>query len=314
MGTLSEELVRIGLADAPPPPPFRHNGEDYNGYRDPDVIDLHSNALAISKKALYHKPKLPFNFKAHSSKLTYKLEVKKLMDRINKETSTYRALGILKEAGKMMTPLEISDEMGEKYPGAPNAPDSIRTFLNRISQVTPDLVERTEDENNIRTFKYISTIADGDLDTAYAKYMDAASAHVSKVRKDKREKDRVARAALKADEERFGFPIGRGKKAEEAAEALIEKAVAFEEAAQEEFMTNQKMKESIMALEGRMRSLEDTILGKIESLHDAVAFINTLKDVLSEQQKTSQTIVALMKGYICKQKGISEEELAVLRS
>ena len=174
MATLKEELVRNGLVKEEQKDTTQKKDE-FGNYLDKNVVTDFSGYVTSKKKSIYKYPIKGNPFFKKENDIIY--PVKKIMEleermKITeaKKTSEYIILSIIKRRGEA-THNEIVEDFKKVKTTIKDA--SIRTTTTRMASVVPNVIEKIpnpEVKSGIK-FKFASTEANDDLDTAFALFL-----------------------------------------------------------------------------------------------------------------------------------------------
>ncbi len=208
---------------------------------------------------------------------------------IDKNSLSYQTLAQLKDAGGKTTAAEIVSALQTANPDKKIASASIGSFLNRFDVYK--VAKKTKD--GARSFyEYASKAAHGDVDAAYAAYLDNARKGVRKTPKKVRGK-RSAKAVTE--------PQGMTEAPETAAATKEAPKKERRKRATKAVAEPQSMSEA--------QQIAATVTTEIMAAVDKV-----MAEKMAEIDERMDKFNEVMKALIVKQHGLTEAELALLKS
>jgi pyruvate/2-oxoglutarate dehydrogenase complex dihydrolipoamide acyltransferase (E2) component len=210
------------------------------------------------------------------------------MANIDKSSLSYQTLAQLKAQGGKATAGEIVSALREANPEKEIAPASIGSFLNKFDVYK--VAKKTKDGTR-SLYEYASKAAQGDVDAAYAAYLDNVKKGVRKTPKQVRGK-----RSAKAVTERQGMT--------EAQEAAVTKKRPKQ--------ARRKRTAKAVAESQSMSEAQQIAAAVTKEIMAAVDKIMVEK--MAEIEERMDKFTEVMKTLIIKQHSLTEAELALLKS
>jgi hypothetical protein len=212
------------------------------------------------------------------------------MANVHKNSLSYQTLAQLKAIGGKTTAGEIVSALQAANPDKEIASASIGSFLNRFDVYK---VAKKTKEGNRSLYEYASKAAHGDVDTAYATYLENVKKGVRKTPKQERRK-RAAKAVTE--------PQGMTEAHDIAA------------AVTKEHQKKARRKKSAKAAAGPQTMTEAQQIAATVTKEVMAAIDKIMAEKMAEIEGRMAKFNGVMRALIIKQHGLTEAELALLKS
>jgi N-glycosylase/DNA lyase len=212
------------------------------------------------------------------------------MANIDKSSLSYQTLAQLKAQGGKTTVGEIVSALQAANPGKEIAPTSIGAFLNRFDVYR--VAKKTKDGSR-SLYEYASKGAHGDVDTAYATYLDNVNKGLRKTPKQQRRK-RSAKAVAE--------PQGMT----EAQETIV--------SVKKEHPKRERRKRSAKAVAEPQGMTEAQRIAATITKEVTTAIDKIVAEKMAEIEERMDKFNGVMRALIIKQHGLTEAELTLLES